>query len=83
MYFTYILYSRSTDTYYKGHTNNIENRLKRHNAGSVTYTSKRMPWELILAIPKETKSNAMELERKLKNLNRKRLEEFILKYKSS
>jgi predicted GIY-YIG superfamily endonuclease len=42
-----------------------------------------MPWELILAIPKETKSNAMELERKLKNLNRKRLEEFIIKYKSS
>ena len=25
---------KTLDKYYKGHTNNVENRLKRHNAGS-------------------------------------------------
>ena len=31
-YFVYILYSESIDRYYKGHTNNIEQRLSRHSA---------------------------------------------------
>ncbi len=82
-YFVYILYSESIDRYYKGHTNNIEQRLSRHNAGYESYTSKGIPWRLILALPKETKSEAVRLEMKLKNLNGARLEAFILKYSSS
>ena len=81
MYLTYILYSASIDKYYKGHTINVGARLKRHNKGEVNYTSKGIPWELVLALEKETKSDAMKLERKLKNLNRMRLEAFIVKYR--
>ncbi|NNL15725.1 MAG: GIY-YIG nuclease family protein [Flavobacteriaceae bacterium] len=80
MYFTYILYSESIKRYYKGHTVNIDARLKRHNNGEVNYTSKGIPWKLVLALEKETRSDAMKLERKLKNLNRERLEAFIVKY---
>lgn len=80
MFYAYILYSESIDRYYKGHTNNIIERLKRHNAGYVTYTSNGIPWELVLALPKKTRSEAKQLEIKLKNLNRKRLESFIIKY---
>ena len=80
MYFTYILYSESINKYYKGHTVNIDARLKRHNKGEANYTSKGIPWKLVLALEKETKSDAMKLERKLKNLNRERLEAFIVKY---
>lgn len=80
MFYTYILYSVSLNKYYKGHTNNIEARLKKHNRGEVKYTSKGIPWKLILFIRKETRGEAMNLERKLKNLNRVRLEAFIIKY---
>lgn len=80
MFYTYLLYSASLDKYYKGHSINIEARLKKHNRGEVKYTSKGIPWELILFVRKESRSEAMKLERKLKNLNRSRLESFIIKY---
>ena len=63
MYFTYILYSESLDKYYKGHTKNIEKRLIRHNSGSERYTSSGMPWKLILVLPKQTRSEAVILEK--------------------
>ncbi len=81
MYFTYIIYSESLGKYYKGHTSNIEKRLIRHNSGSERYTSSGVPWELVLAIPKLNRSEAVILEKKLKNLNKERLEDFIEKYK--
>ncbi len=80
MFYTYILYSVSIDKYYKGHTYNIEARLEKHNRGEVKSTSRGIPWKLILFIRKGTRSDAMKLERKLKNLNRARLEAFIIKY---
>lgn len=81
MYFTYILYSESLNKYYKGHTVNVKARLIKHNNGEANYTSNGIPWALILALEKETKSEAMKLERKLKNLNRERLEAFIVKHR--
>ncbi|MGJ5640669.1 GIY-YIG nuclease family protein [Formosa sp. S-31] len=83
MFFVYILYSEKLDVYYKGYTNSVFKRLHRHNSGYEKYTSRGIPWNLILVLPKSTKSEAMVLERKLKNLNRVRLESFILKYKES
>ena len=80
MYSTYILYSYSTDRFYKGSTNNIRIRLNRHNAGSEKATSKGKPWKLIWTIIKETRSDAYNLELKLKNLSRKRMLKFCLKY---
>ena len=80
MFYVYILYSKSSDKYYIGQTNNINKRLKYHNSGYVNFTSKYVPWELIGYIEKETRSEAVKLELKLKNLNRKRLEMFIAKY---
>lgn len=80
-YSVYILYSKKLNRYYKGFTNNFLRRIKRHNAGYVTYTSRGTPWEMICCIAKETKQEAIVLEKKLKNLNRIRLEAFIEKYK--
>ncbi|MGM0946474.1 MAG: GIY-YIG nuclease family protein [Bacteroidota bacterium] len=33
MYFVYILFSPKTNKYYVGSTDNLESRLKHHNAG--------------------------------------------------
>jgi len=80
VYYVYILKSEQFDKYYIGQTNNIDNRLHRHNAGMETFTSMYCPWILVGYITKETRSEAMALEIKLKNLNRERLISFIKKY---
>ena len=80
MFFTYILYSNLFDKYYIGQTNEVKQRLKRHNSGQVKSTKPYKPWRLILVIEKTSRSDAMILERKLKNLNRKKLLLFIDKY---
>lgn len=83
MYQVYILYSESFDKYYIGQTNDIIERLKRHNNGYVKSTSNYLPWKLIGFIEKQNRSEAMNLETKLKNLNRTRLKIFIEKYLSN
>ena len=37
MFYVYIIYSTSTATFYKGQTDNLHSRLKRHNAGYEKY----------------------------------------------
>lgn len=81
MFYTYILYSESADKFYIGQTSNMSERIIFHNKGYQTYTKKYIPWKLVLSIEKETRSEAIILERKLKNLNRERLIAFIDKYK--
>ena len=80
MFYTYILYSKSTDTFYKGSTQDIWERLRRHNKRMEKSTQLGAPWVLIWSVEKQTKGEAQILEYKLKNLSRKRTCEFILKY---
>ncbi len=58
----------------------MESRLERHNNGYEKYTSKYRPWTVALKIEKNSRSEAIVLERKLKNLGSSRLEQFIEKY---
>ena len=81
MHFTYILYSKKLNSYYKGETRNILDRLHRHNSGYEKSTRLGTPWILLWKGEKTTKSEAKVLERKIKNLSVKRTLEFILKYK--
>ncbi len=79
-YWVYIIYSESTDSFYKGQTNNLETRIIRHNNGWEKATKSGIPWKLIWATKKSSRSSALLLETKLKNLSRKRLAEFLKKY---
>ena len=79
-YFVYILKSLRFNRFYIGQTNNIEHRLERHNAGFVKSTKGFAPFKIVGYLIKETRSEAMILERKLKNLNTEDLEKFIHKY---
>ena len=67
MFFVYVLKSLKTGRYYKGQTNNLLGRIKRHNDCLEKFTSKEVPWELVFCIKKESRSEAMKLEKKLKN----------------
>ena len=79
-YYVYILYSSSTNAFYKGSTNNYEDRINLHNNGEEISTKHGSPWTLVWAIEKPTRSDAILLEKKLKNLSRDRTVQFILKY---
>ena len=80
-YFVYILYSKKIDKFYRGQTANLEIRLQRHNSGIEISTAKGTPWILLWATEKRSRSEAVRLESKLKNLSRVRTLNFMLKYK--
>lgn len=67
MYSTYILYSSSLKKYYIGSTQNIDDRLKRHNAGRSTYTRRGMPWILVYQETYETRQEAYKRELRIKS----------------
>ena len=77
----YILQSENNGQYYIGQTKDLEQRVNYHNNGFEKHTSKFIPWKIIWFDIKESRSEAIKLEKKLKNLSRKRIESFIMKYK--
>ena len=80
MFFVYVLYSTKFDKYYVGQTKNLQERVLRHNNGIENFTRKYVPWKLVFSLVKDSRSEALQLEKKLKNLSRDRLQEFITKY---
>ena len=79
-YFVYIIYSKKFDKFYKGQSMDIDNRLARHNSGKEKATAPYRPWKLVWYVEKESRSEAMKLEAKLKNLSKERIRGFIKKY---
>ena len=72
MFIVYILYSEERSRYYVGQTEDIEKRLKRHNQGNVPSTKFGIPWKLVLQIEVSSRSEAIDLERKIKKRGAKR-----------
>ena len=54
-------------TYYTGCTNNLDERMIRHRKGEVSYTAKRLPFELITYIAFTDKYKAFNFEKYLKS----------------
>jgi len=78
IFYVYILQSEKDGSFYIGQSSNLNDRLIRHNSGTEKYTSKKMPWKLFWSIELPSRSEAMALERKLKNLkSRQRIVEFV------
>jgi putative endonuclease len=71
MYVVYILYSLSKDQYYIGHTSNLEDRLKRHNARRSKATKHGIPWQVKYTQSFTTKSLAYRRELQLKAMKSK------------
>ena len=66
MWHVYLL--RCNDgTIYTGCTGNLEERLRRHLAGQVSYTSCRLPVTLVTYISFQDKYKAFEFEKYLKS----------------
>jgi len=68
-FFVYILQSQVNDSFYKGSTNDLVRRFAEHNDGKEMSTSRFLPWTLVWYTSKPNRSEAMILEKKLKNLS--------------
>lgn len=78
MYYTYILQSLLYVRYYIGQTNNLNDRLNRHNTGQVLSTKAYKPWNLVYKKEYATRSEAIKYEKYLKSIkNVKKLNEII------
>ena len=64
--FVYILESLKNGTYYIGSTQDIEERLKRHNQGRSKYTKTGMPWKLVYTEKFPDRSSALKRENLIK-----------------
>jgi putative endonuclease len=67
MYYVYILWSEQLQKYYVGSSNNLNDRMQRHNAGQGKYTSKGVPWILKWSITFPARGEAFRLEQKIKS----------------
>ena len=65
-YYAYVIYSSSYDKYYKGHCQNLENRLKEHNAGKTKSNKAFRPWKLVYYETFETRQEAITREKYFK-----------------
>jgi len=67
MYFVYILQSvNMPEKHYTGITEDLTSRLAQHNSGSVSHTSKYLPWRIETYIAFSDVSKARSFEKYLK-----------------
>ena len=79
IYFVYILESQVDLSKYTGQTQNLEDRLKRHNSGKVKSTASKRPWSLYAHKIVNSRIESLKLEKKIKNLKSKtRLNKFLI-----
>lgn len=77
-FFIYIL-KCSDQSYYIGHTDNIEKRISEHNQGLIIscYTLSRLPVECVFVQTFTSRIEAIEAEHKIKKWSRKKKEALI------
>ena len=63
-------------SYYTGHTDNFEKRIREHSTGAITscYTFKRRPLQLIFSQEFPTREEALASEQQIKGWSRKKKE---------
>jgi len=66
MFLAYILQSEKTANYYCGQTNEIHQRMRRHNRGEMKSTKYGIPWALVGYMEFSTRSEAVKLEKQIK-----------------
>jgi predicted GIY-YIG superfamily endonuclease len=67
-YYVYLLVSEANGCHhYTGLTQNLETRLRAHNAGQVAHTAKYRPWRIQTAIAFYSREKAAEFEKYLKS----------------
>ena len=66
MFVVYILKSIATGKYYIGQTQNLTERLTRHNTCRSAFTKKDRPWKIVYQESFVTRAQAMQREKQIK-----------------
>ncbi|WP_152270747.1 GIY-YIG nuclease family protein [Agriterribacter humi] len=74
----YILYSATLDQYYTGQTENLEDRLFRHNNSGSKSTKKVDDWRLVYSEVFETRSEAVKRESEIKKKKSRKYIEWLI-----
>ena len=81
MHFVYIIYSNDLNKFYVGETSDIEVRIERHGKDKSKFTGKAKDWKLIWSVKLINRTEALKLEKKIKNRGIKRfLEDSKIEY---
>jgi len=78
-YFVYIIKSLKDDTYYIGSTQDLSERMERHNQGRSTYTKSKRPWELVFCEEHLDRSRAIIREKEIKSRKSKSYIEALIR----
>lgn len=78
MFYIYVLKSKKDNSQYIGLSENIEERLKEHNAGRVASTKSKRPWRLIYTEPFLKRLEARKREKYLKSAAGRRFRKKIV-----
>jgi len=87
-YYVYLLLTKSGKKHisYVGYTNNLINRLKKHNSSNGAKFTKGRKWKVIYSKKYDSKSKALKEEYKLKKDYKKRKKiknNYLLKYEKA
>ena len=81
-YYLYIIQSEKDDSFYIGTTQNLKERILRHNQGRSKYTRTKRPWKLVFNEEHPDRSSAMKKEYAIKRQKRKDFIEFLVQLSS-
>ncbi len=66
--YVYLLISESDPArHYVGLTDDLKDRMRRHNAGEVSHTAKHCPWRVSVAVAFHGRGKAAQFEKYLKS----------------
>ena len=68
MYYVYVLRSDKDNCLYIGQTNNLQDRLRRHNSGEIKSTRNRKPLRIVYSEEYKTRAESLKREKYLKKL---------------
>jgi putative endonuclease len=77
MFYVYIIYSESSDKYYKGFSGNVSLRIQQHNLGESAYTKNFTPWILVHVEIYGSKTEALIREKKVKKYSKLQIKELL------
>ena len=70
-FYVYIIQSELDGSYYVGSTQDISERLERHNQGRSKYTKAKRPWQLVYSEEYQDRSSAVKRENEIKRQKNK------------
>jgi putative endonuclease len=78
MFWVYRIQSQKNRHYYVGQSDNLQERLDKHNRGEVQSTKSGKPWELKYVEVFKTRSEAVRRERQIKSRKKRKYIEFLI-----